>query len=372
MKNYLGKTMSFEPDQELEHFVYQFLENHGAVLEKDEKGFEALLPESLSGLLETSEYIHINRGSVSDIDPESKYAYSINYGSHMLEKIVNAACGLAPLLSCQLEFDYLKSAGFGRLIKEQFDFHGAVGKVESTAKIKTEYLFLTCRYIAQSDEQKEGLVSLIFNLETGAFVPHMANMLSLAVRDFKTGKKAAAWEDKQIKEIVEWVRKQTKESIAEHIGPFQESMTRRFKRDVANLEEYYAGLKEEMEKSLERPSLSDQLIKDRQEKIALLPDELARKKDDLFKKYSIKVKIEPCSVMLISTSAIKILYKASIGRKRKNLSLIYNPVTKFVDPLVCQGCGRSTTSLYFCDRLHLLCPTCSDRCPVCSKEKRAG
>jgi len=371
MKNYLGKTMSFEPDQELEHFVCRFLETHGAVLEKNRKGFEALLPESLSGLLETPEYIRINKGS-PDTGPESGHAYSINYGSHLLEKIVNAACAQVPLLACQLEFDYLKSAGFEKLINEQFSFFGAVGKVEGTAKIKTEYFFLTCRYIAQSDEQKEGLVSLIFNLETGAFVPHMAHMLSSAVRDYKTGGKTAAWGDKQIKEIMEWVRKQTKESIAEDIGPFQESMTRRFRRDVANLEEYYAGLKKEMEQSLERPSLSDQLIKDRKEKIALLPDELARKKDDLFKKYSIKVKIEPCSAMLISTPAIKILYKASIGRKRKNLSLIYNPVTKSVDPLVCQGCGRSTTSLYFCDRLHLLCPTCSNRCPVCSKENRIG
>lgn len=369
MKNYLGKTMSFKPGQELEHFVYQFLETHGAVLEENSKGFEALLPDNLSGLLETPEYIHINMGfgpDTPDTAPESGPAYSINYGSHLLEKIVNAACAEVPLLACQLKFDYLKSAGFEKLINEQFSFFGAVGKVESTAKIKTEYIFLTCRYIAQSDEQKEGLVSLIFNLETGAFVPHMANMLSSAIRDYKTGGKTAVWGDKQIKKIMEWVRKQTKESIADDIGPFQESMTRRFRRDVANLEEYYAGLKEEMEKSLERPGLSDQLIKDRKEKIALLPDELGRKKDDLFKKYSIKVKIEPCSAMLISTPAIKILYKASIGRKRKNLSLIYNPVTKSVDPLVCQGCGRSATSLYFCDRLHLLCHACSDRCPVCS------
>ncbi len=365
MKNYLGKTMSFEPDQELEHFVCRFLETHGAVLEKNRKGFEALLPESLSGLLETPEYIHINKGS-SDTGTESRHAYSINYGSHLLEKMVNAACAQVPLLACQLEFDYLKSAGFERLIKEQFDFHGSVGKVESTARIKTEYLFLTCRYIAQSDEQKEGIVSLIFNLETGAFVPHMALMLSSAAMNFITGKKAATWGDKQIKEIMEWVREQAKEIIAEELGPFQKSMTRRFKRDVANLEEYYAGLKEEMEKSLERPGLSDQLIKDRQEKIALLPDELAIKKDDLFKKYSIKVKVEPCSAMLISTPAIKILYKASIGRKRKNFSMIYNPVAKSVDPLVCQGCGRSATSFYFCDDLHLLCPVCSNRCPVCS------
>jgi hypothetical protein len=360
MKNYLGKTMSFEPDQELEHFVCRFLETHGAVLEKNSKGFEALLPESLSGLLETPEYIRINKGS-PDTHPESRHAYSINYGAHLLEKIVNAACTQVPLLACQLEFDYLKSAGFGRLINEQFSFFGSVGSMENTAKIKTEYLFLTCRYIAQSDEQKEGLVSLIFNLETGAFVPHMAHMLYSAVRDFKTEKKGGVWKDKQIKEIMEWVKKQMKESIAEEIGPFQESMTRRFRRDVANLEEYYAGLKEEMKKSLERPGLSDQLIKDRQEKIALLPDELARKKDDLFKKYSIKVKVELCSAMLISTPAIKILYKASIGRKRKNFSLIYNPVTKCIDPLVCQGCGRSATTIHFGDRLHLLCPACSGK-----------
>ncbi len=364
MKNYLGKTMSFEPDQELEHFVCRFLETHGAVLEENSKGFEALLPDNLSGLLETPEYIHINMGfdpDTPDTDLESGSAYSINYGSHLLEKMVNAACIQVPLLACQLKFDYLKSAGFEKLINEQFSLFGSVGKVESTAKIKTEYLFLTCRYIAQSDEQKEGLVNLIFNLETGAHVPDMAHMLSSAARDFKTGKKAAVWGEKQIKEIMEWVSRQVKESVAEQIVSFQESMTRRFRRDVSNLEEYYAGLKEEMEKSLERPGLSDQLIKDRQEKIALLPDELARKKDDLFKKYSIKVKVEPCSAMLISTPAIKILYKASIGRKRKNFSLIYNPVTKSIDPLVCQECGRSATNIYFNDRLNLLCPACSRR-----------
>ncbi len=105
MKNYLGKTMSFEPDQEIEHFVCRFLETHGAVLEKNSKEFEALLFESLSGLLKTPEHIYINRGFVPDTpdaDPESRLTYSINYGSHLLEKMVNAACVQVPLLACQI------------------------------------------------------------------------------------------------------------------------------------------------------------------------------------------------------------------------------------------------------------------------------
>jgi hypothetical protein len=151
----------------------------------------------------------------------------------------------------------------------------------------------------------------------------------------------------------------------EEINSFQESMTRRFRRDVDNLEEYYHALKKEMEKSLERPGLSPELINDRKEKIALVPDELASKRDDLFKKYSIKVKLEPCAAMVINTPAVKILYKISIGRNHNSLSLTYNPVTKSIDPLVCHGCGRSITRVYFCNHLHLLCAMCSERCPVC-------
>jgi len=365
MKNFLEKIMNFDSDYELENFACRFLEIHGAEVEKNEKGFEVLLPENLSNLLETPEYFHINKIIASKPDQESGAVYSINYGSHLLEKIVNAACSKVPVLRCQLQFAYLKSAGFDRLIKERIDFYGSRGSVESWAKINTEYLFLTCRYNARSDEQKEGLVTLIFNLETGAHVPDMAQGLVSAAKDFKTNKKMSIQEDKKIKEIFDCIKRETEGAISNELGPFQESMNRRFRRDVANLEEYFAGLKMEMEKSLERPGLSSQLIEERREKIAFLPDELSRKKDDLFKKYSIKVKIEPCSAMFINTPAIKILFRASIGKKNKNLSLTYNPVTKTIDPLVCEGCRKSTTHVYFCNHLHLLCQVCGCNCPLC-------
>lgn len=352
--------MNFEPDQELIRFASLFLENQGAVLERDEGGFEALLPEELSGLLSTPDHIRVSFGS----ETESRGVYSLNYGSPLLEKMVNTTCGQVPILACRLEFDYLKSQGFDRLIKEQLRFYKSVGKVESWGKIKTDYFFLTCRYIAQSDEQKEGLLKLVFNYETGALIPHMPDMISTVAKDFES-LPGPIWKDGQQARVIEHIKIESKELIMEEINSFQESMTRRFRRDVDNLEEYYHALQKEMEKSLERPGLSAELINDRKEKIALLPDELSSKRDDLFKKYSIKVKLEPCSAMVINTPAVKILYKISIGRNHNSLSLTYNPVTKSIDPLVCRGCGRSITSVYFCDHLHLLCAMCSKRCPVC-------
>ena len=131
------------------------------------------------------------------------------------------------------------------------------------------------------------------------------------------------------------------------------------------LKNIYRDLEKEMKKTLRRHRLSEELVKERNEKIALLPRELERKRDDLFKKYSIRVDIEPCAAMLVSTPAIKVLYYVLIGKKRKNISLIYNPVTRMLDPLVCQGCGKSITTICFCDNLHLLCQACGEKCPLC-------
>ncbi|MHB8278741.1 MAG: hypothetical protein ACYDIA_13955 [Candidatus Humimicrobiaceae bacterium] len=352
--------MNSKSNKELEEFAYRFLENQGAVLERNERGFEALLPENLSEVLGTSEHININTGS----DPESEGVYSINYGSSLLEKMVDAVCGDVPLLACQLQFDYLKREGFDSLIQEQFFFPKSVGKMESRAIINTAYIFLICRYTAQSDEQKQGLVSLVFNLETGAYIPHMAELFSATGKNFIPLQKPI-WKDGQLERVMKCIKEQSKGILMDELNSFHETMTRRFRRDVANLEEYYHALEKEMKKNLERSRLSKELIKERREKIDLLPDELERKRDDLFKKYSIKVNIEPCAVVLINTPAVKVLYNIFIRRTWKNVSLIYNPVTKALDPLVCRGCGKSITNIYSCNHLHLLCSMCSEKCPLC-------
>ena len=375
MKNFSGRIMNFRsttksaPDQNLPDFIDRFLKYYGAVVEKKEEGFEVLLPEKLCTILGTTEHIFIP--TESEFVPGKESGFSpdnvlfINYGSEPLEKIVNAVCSQVPLLVCQLQFNYLKSGGFEALIKETLTFSGSVGKIESWATVNTNYVFLTCKYLAQSDEQKEGLFSLAFSLDTGARILGMTEGFFFAEKTYPKHRGSFDWENEQIGRIMASVEKSAEEVVINEISSFQESMNRRFRRDVTNLLEYYDGLENEMKMSLERTGLSDQLIRDRQEKIAQIPEELARKKEDLYKKYSIRIKIQPCTVMVVTTPAVKVLYRASIGKKAKSLSLIYNPVSKAIDPLICEGCGRTTANILFCDRLHILCPHCGSYCPVC-------
>ncbi len=353
--------MRSEPNKELEAFAYRFFERRGAVLEKNENGFEALLPQSLSDALNTSEHIHINSG-----EHAGGQGYSVNYGSELLEKMIDAACRGLPLLAYRFEVDYLKKEGFERLVADQFKFFNAVGKIENQAETKTEYLFLTCRYTAQSDEQKHGLLNFVFNMETGAFIPGMAELV-FAPGNIFTQLKHGFPDNKPLKGLIKNIKLNTQLTLKEELHSFYESMTRRFKRDASNLEEYYAALKKEMQKNLKRHALSQKLVQERRQKMDLLPAELERKRSDLYKKYSIRVHVEPCAGVWIHTPAVQVIYQIMVGRKRDSISFTYNPITRALDPLVCQGCANNTTNIFFCDHLHLLDQSCSSKCPLCQK-----
>jgi len=352
--------MNSDPGNELFRFTSRFLESRGAVLENKNGDLEAVLPEELCKLLRVPEYFRITFNS----GDETEDTFSIHYGSALVDRIIEAACAEPPLLACELKFSYMKSDGFDRLIREQFRFHGLSVRFQSFANVRTHYLLLTCRYTAQSDEQKEGMIHLAFNYETGAFNSHMADLLSRADKIFKMKVKLPGG-PKRLRQILKQVRERSRDVIMEEIVPFRESMARRFRRDAGHLEEYYSALQKEMRSNLERQGLSDELIRDRKEKIDLLPHELERKKDDLFKKYSIRIRIAPCAILFITTPAVKILYSMAAAGKHKTLSFIYNPIRKAVDPLVCQGCGTSITDIYCCRDLHILCAECRNKCPVC-------
>lgn len=379
MKHYSVKTMSSNGTEQKYldtlpgDFFYQFLKSRGAELEISRYGYNALLPGELSSILDLPELafiqnhqLHGTGHSDPDLSPGIPDAvYAVHYGSSLLDKAVSMVCDKIPVLLFRLHFDYLKSQGFDKLVRNRFVFPNGVGKLVDHAEVQVQYILITCWYSALSDEQKEGLVTLTFSLENGACIPDMESSLSAAQRSVLHSHPEENADN--IQKVLRYAPGVFQERITIDTMEFRESMKRRFRRDVQNLTEYYEGLKREMEKSLERPGLSGQLIMDRKEKIRLIPDELIRKKEDLQKKYSMKISIKPCSIIHVKTPAIKLLYRVSIGKSQKNFSMIYNPVVKDLDPQVCDSCGVSTYSCTFCDRLHMLCPACSGNCALCGK-----
>jgi hypothetical protein len=224
---------------------------------------------------------------------------------------------------------------------------------------------LTCRFLAQSDEQKEGLLDFSFNLDTGALTPGMHQMLVTAEKEYQP-KTIQKYTEKEIRHIHEWVNRYGPDAVEEKISKFVQSMNRRFNRDSLSLDDYYRALEKEMKESLSRTGISDKLRQERQAKIALIPDELESKKKDLLNKYSIKVSFRPVAVLAVTTPCVKVFTTLISGRQKKKISMIYNPVTKAMDPMVCQSCGTSTYTLGICKNMHLNCIACLEKtCSLC-------
>jgi hypothetical protein len=352
--------MSSDAHLGLEAFVKRFFTSQGADVDARGGQLDVLAPGDLSERIGIPSFCSLTFG---EADPGG---FGIHYGSPLLEKIAEAACAAMPLAVVRLAFHYLKSQGFDQLVANLFTFHGAVLKVAGSAIINTDYLLLNCRYLAQSDEQKEGLFPLTFNLNTGAPVDDFISDLDAVEKVFLSGAEAGGLSSQTAGQVARWVQQQAPIALQDQLAPFRESMNRRFRRDVANLEAYYAELRQEMRAKLKRPGQSDQLVRDRTEKIDLIPGEMAKKKDDLFKKYSIKVTLGLVGALLIRSPAVKLFGEATVGRRKKPLGLLYNPVNKSIDPVVCAGCGGGTRRIHFCDRLHPLCPGCERHCPACA------
>lgn len=358
---------------ELADFIRRFLDRHGAAVEERDEGLDVLVPEPLLEPLGTPEFIRLEAETgpapVRPAGASVRPTFSMGYGSEFLERVLRLACAEVPVLTCRLDFHYIKGQGFDALIQECFQFKGGLGRVDQWAKVLAHYMVLTCRYKAQSDEQKEGLCELPFNLETGAQVPGLASGLETASRRYNQNASVPKELSEPLRMVFGGIQKAAGEAVLRETAGFEESMNRKLRRDAAHLEEYYRSLELEMRQSLERSGLSDQLVQDRRAKIALIPEELARKKEDLFKKYSIRIGIVPCAVLLVATPAVKVLLRVAIGKKQKAIAAFYNPVTKTMDPLVCEGCRGSATRLGFCDQAHMLCPDCAGRCPVCRGDR---
>ncbi len=344
--------MNCKQKLDLRFFTRDFILSRGGDVDDSGQVMEAVLPEELAEELTVPEFLDLG------FSAEGSETGKVHYGSHLLDKMVQAARERIPVTRAVLHFDYLKTAGFERLIQELFTLRNGVGKVGNTAEARADYIILYCDYLAQSDEQKEGLLTLVYNRDNSVEVPDMADGLAGVEMKFERNPAPVALSEKEISRLEQLAQKSGVIHLAEELKDFEKSMNRRFRRGVKNLNEYYQALREEMEKNLQRSGLSEQLISDRKEKIALIPAELAAKREDLFKKYTIRTQMKLGGAMLLKSPVVKVIFHIAVGKNKQTLFLIYNPVTKSIEPLPCHGCGRGTYKPFFGSKMEILCPDC--------------
>jgi len=336
---------------ELLSFAAQVFEKHGGIAEQDDNHVMALLPPSLADSLDLPEEVQLGGG-----------AMPLLYGSPVLDRLIQVATEEIPLVFGRIEVPYLKKAGFDQLIGQDIVFINGQARVTSRAEARTSYTVLTCRYVALSDERKEGLVEVGTHEGTGAIIEDLETLWPEFRPEIYIPGKVPPHFSIHLERAIANAMQKAQVLAGEKLTDFINSMRRRLRRDVKNTREYYDALKKEMEASLTHHNLSEAQRQERIAKIEDLPREMAQKIEDLQQKYKIQVCLKPCAVLRFLVDIVYVMVKIHFRKHTRTIHLIWNPLSRRLDPLVCERCYKTIRSVHLFEedsRIRLFCHSCA-------------
>ncbi|MBI4765001.1 MAG: hypothetical protein HY787_10400 [Deltaproteobacteria bacterium] len=341
---------SFNP--ELLSFASRILEKQGGLVDYRKDQLFALLPQELARSLEIPEEGHIGGTD-----------FPLIYGSPFLDRLIEKATQGVPIVYGQIELPYLKKAGFEQLIGRDLIFADGQIRIVSRAEARTTYMVLISHYLALSDERKEGLVRLTMHEESGSLIPDFeAHLPDFQVTFFEPGKIPPHF-PVRLDKVVSLSFKKAQEVTEAELAEFFKSMERRLQRDIKNTREYFQSLEKEMKTAL-KTGRSEAHENERKAKIKALPQELARKIEDLQHKYQIQVTITGSAALRFLVPVVQLLLQIRYRKFERTARITWNPINRRLDPIICEQCSETIQAVYPWikdSRIFLVCQSCSKR-----------
>ena len=344
----------------------------GALLERTEDGcLEFVVPPSLSETLGIPEH-----GKLSfAYHPFDESVIRASYESELFRSVDRLFSGRGKMAKAVYSSQLQNIEKVSKWVSEKIALSNASFRLQKVDNQRIAYALIFFKYVALSDEKREGLFSLLINEQNLSTFPLNANL-------------TAFWEDlKEPEEILtrsEGISKALQAGfsaaslmVKEEFEPFIKSLGRRLNRDIRRVSEYYETLKVEIQKAFEKKVFLGRGTPEEQNeegkkilsgKLDAVEGEKSWKIQDLISKYALNVRIEPVCIIDIETESLVFWLEIKRRLSSRTFPLSYNPLLKKVDSLPCESCFYPRGTYYICDeKLHILCATCFRKCPNCGR-----
>ncbi len=266
-----------------------------------------------------------------------------------------------------------------RWLRHALDLPNAVWRFQGQRPVWTRLLLVAFRTTAVSDEKRENILWMGFNLGTGAALSNVLPWLRASLEAEQN------WQapDTEVREAAgpRWdaatlearVRPALDAAVRFELSPFLRSMERRLARDHGRLHGYHDDLRRE---SLKRLAGLGNIVGAKAEadrlregqRIAAIEREYRAKLDDLRHNYALRVTVDWIQSLELLVPAQRL---AVLVRRRKGERLIHldwHPLARLTEPPPCDwGLGLDNTRLVCDERLHLTEPAGQDACPGCAR-----
>ena len=261
-----------------------------------------------------------------------------------------------------------------RLVEHTVNLQNAVYRVVAVTPAWTRYLVILFRVTAFSDERRDGVVKLGFNLANGSTLDAIIDQLlsaAIEMASVKDGDGAAPanlppdWTPAQLKSRA---ARALPERIEAHLAPFLKGMQRRLDRDLRRVHDTSTTCARNLCCACGNASLSPKLKPTRERPPRSITREYEAKVADLPHKYARRVDVTWSQTLeiVMPVQRVEILIRRRKGERR--ITLDWNPLARKLDVPPCEHSYTQSPARLVCDdRLHLTSPAAHAPCAGCDK-----
>jgi hypothetical protein len=342
-------------------FVEAWCAHQGAVIEPLPEGVEILQPSELATSLSLPEHARYGEHPA----PDSVW---VGYGSPVLEKVLQEATREVPWAALTLEPHVEPREAAGRKAAEHFALRNAVHTVEEVRVEMAARLVAYIRYSLLADDRRDGLVEEAVSCGLRVSVP---GFWEAARASGRLHPSAALPSGDGVAEATRAALVRGEAQARTQARGFLEGFARRQERDLRRMEEYFQGLRAELDKRSRRARVAPE---DRALKAAAIDRERDAKLQELRERSQVRLEVALAAAVWVETPVAGVVLRARRRKAERTVRLEYDFPTHHLLALACEACGLDAPLPGLCDeRLHVICARCVPRaegrwaCPACHR-----
>jgi hypothetical protein len=342
-------------------FVEAWCSHHGAVVEPLAEGAEILQPTELATSLGVPEHARYGEQPI----PGSVW---VGYGSPVLEMFLQAATREVPWAAFTLEPYAAPREAAARKAAEPFSLRNAVHAVEEVRVETVARLVAYIRYSLLADDRRDGLVEETVSVSQRVSVP---GFWEAAQASGRLHPHAAPPSGDVLAEAVSAALVRGEDQARVHSRGFLEGFARRQERDLWRIEEYFRGLRAELDKRSRRAKVAPE---DRTLKAAAIEREREAKLQELRERSQVRLEAALAAAVWVEAPVAGVMLRARRRKAERTIRLEYDFATHRLLAPACEACGLDAPLPALCDeKLHAICARCVPRaegrwqCPACRR-----
>jgi hypothetical protein len=359
----------------LREFVADLLEREGAAVERIEpEGLEVLAPPDLQRELQLPELVRLGFGAEL---PQG--ARRVTLESDWMERLERLLGERGRWQHVIPDIANPPPSDPERSLAHAVELFNATYRLDKVIPAWTRYWILTFRYTALSEEKRDGLLQVSFNLATGSTLDDPVDALMDLAADPAVSHHAGVplgvqppppWDATRLKRVL---GRALPLRILHRLAAFLQGMRRRQERDLARLYDYHSDLRREALAKL--AVLEQKGAKSRDEgererlRLAAIAREYEAKMNDLRQKYAMSIEAQWVQTLDLTmpVQRFEVLIRRRKGERR--LSLDWNPWTRRLEQPPCEYSFTWERPRLVCDEaLHLVSPAAHGACPGCARD----